>query len=167
MNTSLPGLGGTGQRCKANKHSNTETTHVLLLSHSCFTENLSAFLRTLPMQKYRMQHLHSREAATGNRTYENFRLRRLVLNALSEHTVRPYRSHCLAHETVCVQGNVHSTKQRGCASRGCGFRCTQVRQVSKEDLMEDVANANLFQPMNHESAKCVHCASNCVGRLRR
>ena len=56
------------------------------------------------MQKYRMQHLHSREAATGNRTYENFRLRRLVLNPLSEHTVRPYRSHCLAHELCVCRG---------------------------------------------------------------
>ena len=53
------------------------------------------------MQKYRMQHLNSWEAATGYRTYENFRLRRLVLNPLSEHTVRPHRSHCLAHN-LCL-----------------------------------------------------------------
>ena len=51
------------------------------------------------MQKYRMQHLHSREAATGYRTYENCRL--LVLNPLSQRTVRPYRSHCLAHN-LCL-----------------------------------------------------------------
>ena len=53
------------------------------------------------MQKYKMQHLHSREAATGYRTYENCRLRRLVLNPLSEHTVRPYRSHRSSHK-LCL-----------------------------------------------------------------
>ena len=47
----------------------------------------------------------------------------------------------------CV--DVHSARQRGvntqknvtklvtsCPSRGCGFRCTQVKQDSKDDLME-------------------------------
>ena len=81
-----------------------------------------------PMQNYWMQHLHSREAATGCRTYENFRLHRPVSNPLSAQTFRSYPSHCCAHNLCLVVG-------------ACSFRHTTRNEHAEEcedDWSQDV-----------------------------
>ena len=97
-------------------------------------------VRALPVQNYQMQILHSRETATGYRTYGNFRPHRFVSNPPLDHAFRPYQSYC---GMIIPPDSAELTRRRkwgrmitGCQSRGCGFRCTQVRQVSNDDLME-------------------------------
>ena len=91
-------------------------------------------VRTSPMQ-----HLHSRHAATRCRTYENFCLHRhihinlivgLITCLCGESSFRPNN----AELTLKALGEMVS----GCPRCGYGFRCTQVTQVSKDDLVECV-----------------------------
>ena len=96
------------------------------------------------MQNRLMKHLHSREAATGGRTYENH-----ALNPLLEQTFRSYASHCWAHNLcfgVNTQKNV-GRKTGGVSSGGCGCRTrrNQVKQVSDGDLMERFLQSDLEQ----------------------
>ena len=64
------------------------------------------------MQNCSTQHLHSREAATGCRTCENFRLHRLALNPLVEKPSARIHLNVELTTCVCVE-NVRSAKQRG------------------------------------------------------
>ena len=66
------------------------------LEHS--TRGRPELVRTSPVRSYLMQHFHSREAAAGCRTHENYRLL-LVENPRSEQTFWPYRAHCWAHRS--------------------------------------------------------------------
>ena len=100
------------------------------------------------MQNYQTQHVHSREAATGYQTCEKFCFHRHVSNPLLEQTFRPYQAHCWAlnlclpgmfippHSAELTRNRMRARLVTRCPSRGCGFRGTQVRQVSKDDLME-------------------------------
>ena len=111
----------------------------------------------MPMQNYSMQHLHSREAATGM----------TVSTPLSEQTFRPYRAHCWAHNLCLtleqsIRQTAELTRKRmraswsaGCQSRGCGIRHTQERQVSKDDLMNDFVSSKLEQKSAKTYAVCV------------
>ena len=101
------------------------------------------------MQNFWMQHVHSREAATGDQTYENFCLHGLVADLLLEQTFRPYQAHCWAHNLcLIVECSFRQTARSEHSKKMCAsgsqdvqvvhvvFCCSQVRQVSKDDLME-------------------------------
>ena len=64
---------------------------------------------------------------------------------------------CTAHRHTARLTGVHTQKDaRGFSSRGCGNRRTQVRQVSKDDMLECFSNFTL----NHEGAEIVRNASS-------
>ena len=124
---------------------------------------------TLPMQKCLMQHLHSREAATRNRTKGYFSLHRLVSNPLKEHTFRPYRAPLLgkwpvfACEIVIPPNSAEWTRKTMWAGCSQDVQVVDVdsvalrwgRQVSKDDVMEWFWHSDLEPSKYWGGALCV------------
>ena len=127
-----------------------------VLGH-CTREGLTPGLTRYRMETWNIPHaelLDETFALAGSfkrmsDIWKGFSSSSCVQNPLLEQSFRPCQSHCWAR-SLClpVECSFRQTPRSRhakecdreictrCQSRGCGFRCTQVKQVSNDDLME-------------------------------